>query len=120
MKRWSNYSQPGNLSLHDAILQDSILVTSTIDGNMTYVFDLDNKKLIMSNEDGWINNFEIVEVFQTNQSVFNVDARKNDIFYNFMLTEDITDNMTLVGQNFDVVEGKRIGMFSKSLSYTIK
>ena len=117
MTRWSNYWLPTRLSLHDAILQDSVIVTSTNLGDMTYEFDFGNLKLFMRDTSGWSSVFEIIEVYNSPDAIINVDVRSGELWYNFLLSQDVEDKWVIVGRNFDSVEGRSIGMFSKQLTW---
>ena len=120
MKRWTTFDFPGNLSLHDALDKDSVNSKSTFTGQMVYIFDLDNKVISMSSDNGWESVFNIKVIIPTTQSILNIDAEQDGIFYNFMLTENINNQMSLVAQRFDLVEGNREGFFSNSVQYYIK
>jgi hypothetical protein len=115
IKRWTNYNFPGNISLHEAIEKDSVNSIVTYTGNVTYVFDLDKKVIFMSDDKGWKSVFNVKVIIPTTQSILNVDAEQDGLFYNFLVTENIDNQMSLVTQRFDLVNGKREGFFTNKV-----
>jgi len=115
IERWTNYNFPGNISLHDAIEKDSVNSIATYTGSVTYVFDLDKKLIFISDDKGWTSIFNIKVIIPTTQSVLNVDAEQDGVFYNFLVTENVDNQMSLVTQRFDLVNGKREGFFTNKV-----
>jgi len=120
MKRWTTFDFPGEISLNEAMNNDLVNSKVTDTGEMIYIFDLENKKILMSSNTGWKSVFNIKVIIPTTQSILNIDAEQDGLFYNFMVTENVDNQMSLVAQRFDLVEGKREGFFSNSVSYFIK
>ena len=120
MKRWTTFDFPGEISLNEAMNNDLVNSKVTDTGEMIYIFDLENKKILMSSNTGWKSVFNIKVIIPTTQSILNIEAEQDGLFYNFMVTENVDNQMSLVAQRFDLVEGKREGFFSNSVSYFIK
>ena len=74
----------------------------------------------MSSANGWKSVFEIKVIIPTTQSLLNIDAEQDGLFYNFLVTENVDNQMSLVAQRFDLVDGKREGFFSNSVEYFLK
>ena len=115
IENWTNYNFPGHMSLYDAIEKDSINSIVTYTGNVTYVFDLDKMVLNISDDKGWKSLFNIKVIIPTTQSVLNVDAEQDGFFHNFLLTENVDNEISLVSQRFDLVNGKREGFFTNKV-----
>ena len=115
IERWTNYNFPGHISLHHAIKKDSVNSIATYAGNVMYLFDLDKKVIFISDDKGWTSTLNIKVVFPTTQSVLNVDAEQDGIFYNFLVTENVDNQISLVAQRFDLVSGKREGFFTNKV-----
>ena len=112
---WTNYNFPGHMSLYDAIKRDSINSIVTYTGNVTYIFDLDKRIINISDDKGWKSLFNIKVIIPTTQSILNVDAEQDGFFHNFLLTENIDNEISLVSQRFDLVNGKREGFFANKV-----
>ena len=112
---WTNYNFPGHMSLYDAIKRDSINSIVTYTGNVTYIFDLDKRVINISDDKGWKSLFNIKVIIPTTQSILNVDAEQDGFFHNFLLTENIDNEISLVSQRFDLVNGKREGFFANKV-----
>ena len=115
IERWTNYNFPGNISLYDAIEKDSVNSIVTYTGNLKYVFDLDKKVIFMSDDKGWKSIFNVKVIIPTTQSILNVDAEQDGLFYNFLVTENTDNQISLVTQRFDLVNGKREGFFTNKV-----
>ncbi len=120
MKRWTTFDFPGEMSLHEAITKDSVNSKTTDTGELIYLFDFVNNQIIMSSANGWKSVFEIKVIIPTTQSLLNIDAEQDGLFYNFLVTENVDNQMSLVAQRFDLVDGKREGFFSNSVEYFLK
>jgi hypothetical protein len=120
MKRWTTFEFPGEMSLHEATTKDSVNSKTTNTEELIYVFDLVNKQIMMSSDKGWKSVFNIKVIIPTTQSLLNIDAEQDGLFYNFLVTENVDNQMSLVAQRFDLVDGKREGFFSNSVEYIIK
>jgi hypothetical protein len=112
---WTNYNFPGHMSLYDAIERDSINSIVTYTGNVTYIFDLDKRVINISDDKGWKSLFNIKVIIPTTQSILNVDAEQDGFFHNFLLTENIDNEISLVSQRFDLINGKREGFFTNKV-----
>ena len=115
IENWTNYSFPGSMSLYDAIERDSINSIVTYKGNVTYIFDLDKRVINISDDKGWKSLFNIKVIIPTTQSILNVDAEQDGFLHNFLLTENIDNEISLVSQRFDLVNGKREGFFTNKV-----
>ena len=115
IETWTNYNFPGDISLYDAIEKDSVNSKVTYIGNVTYVFDLYKKVINISDDKGWKSLFNIKVIIPTTQSILNVDAEQDGLFYNFLVTENIDNEISLVAQRFDLVDGKREGFFTNKV-----
>ena len=115
IENWTNYNFPGSMSLYDAIERDSINSIVTYTGNVTYIFDLDKRVINISDDKGWKSLFNIKVIIPTTQSILNVDAEQDGFFHNFLLTENIDNEISLVSQRFDLVNGKREGFFTNKV-----
>ena len=115
IENWTNYRFPGSMSLYDAIERDSINSIVTYTGNVTYIFDLDKRIINISDDKGWKSLFNIKVIIPTTQSILNVDAEQDGFLHNFLLTENIDNEISLVSQRFDLVNGKREGFFANKV-----
>jgi len=120
MKRWTTFDFPGEMSIHDANIKDSVNYKTSDIGELIYNFDLDNKVIFISSNTGWKSVFNIKNIIPTTKSILNIDAEQDGMFYNFLVTKNVDNEISFIAQRFDLVEGKRQGFFSNSVSYFIK
>jgi hypothetical protein len=69
----------------------------------------------MSDDKGWKSIFNVKVIIPTTQSILNVDAEQDGLFYNFLVTENTDNQISLVTQRFDLVKGKREGFFTNKV-----
>lgn len=121
ISRWTEFTMPENMSLHDATIQDSVISTATYTGELIYRFNLNDKSIFIHNDDNWKSEFTIIEDYRLSDlTLVNVDAVQLETFYNFMLTENINDDLSLVILRFDTQLGRRHGVFSNHVDWVTK
>jgi hypothetical protein len=108
---WAKYNHPMSMTLHTAMLLDSVETTYTAKGYTTYIFNLNTMEIEMTDCKDVCKKFNIVNVIPT-ESILNVDAEIEGRYYNFLVAENDSNFISLIIQNFKKEEGKSIGLFS--------
>ena len=118
ISKWTEFDIPENMSLHDAAIQDSVISTGSFTGELIYQFNLNDKSIFIHDDANWKSEFTIVEVYRLSDlTLVNVDAVQFGNFYNFMITENIDDDLSLLVLRFDTQLGRRHGVFSNHLDW---
>jgi len=115
----SKYSHSENITLHNAIENNSLTYLGTWDVNVKYVFDLDNMTMEFTNTLGDVTLFKIISIRPT-KSYLNVDAESNEGRFNYVLADNVDGGISFIIQNFQKENGKSVGHFSNSVKFTIK
>ena len=108
--KWSKYHHSKNLTLHQAIFQDSVRTIFTKTGIATYTINLDTKEIVMIGSQNEIKTFKIVKILPT-ESPVNVDVIYEDKYYNFIVSENIDDKWSLIIRNFEIEDDMSVGYY---------
>jgi hypothetical protein len=107
------------MTLHTAMNLDSVTTTQCWKGHIKLTFNIQTSTITIIDTFGKIQTFEIVNNNKTT-SILNVDAKKDDKYYNFVVSQNLSNTYSLIIQNFEKRNGLSIGTFSNEVTYTIE
>lgn len=119
MTSWCDYEHPKSMTLHTAMNLDSVTTTQCWKGDIKLTFNIQTSTITIIDTFGKIQTFEIVNNNKTT-SILNVDAKKDDKYYNFVVSQNLSNTYSLIIQNFEKKNGQSIGTFSNEVTYTIE
>jgi hypothetical protein len=116
---WCDYEHPKSMTLHTAMNLDSVTTIQCWKGHIELTFNFQTATITIIDTFGKIQTFEIVNNNKT-PSILNVDAKKDSKYYNFVVSQNLTDTYSLIIQNFEKKDGKSVGTFSNKISLIFK
>jgi len=119
MKNWCDYEHSQKMTLHTAMEMDSVTTTNCWKGLVTITFNLDYNKIIIIDTFNKMWVYNVIEKHPT-ESLINLDAEIDGKYYNFVVSENLLDKMSLIIQNFEKQNDKSVGTFSNEVSYVVK
>jgi hypothetical protein len=119
IERWGNYSHPETMTLHTAMEMDSVITSPTRIGMTVYTFNFTTNEIVMVDCKNVVKKFNIVKVLPT-KSILNVDAEIEGRYYNFVVAENDSDDISLVIQKFIKENGRSTGLFSNDAKVIMK
>jgi hypothetical protein len=119
MKNWCDYEHSQKMTLHTAMEMDSVTTTNCWKGSVTITFNLDYNKIIIIDTFNKMWVYNVIEKHPT-ESLINLDAEFDGKYYNFVVSENLLDKMSLIIQNFEKQNDKSVGTFSNEVSYVVK
>ena len=118
IRKWSKYHHPGDLTLHQAILSNSVKTIFTKTGIATYTINFDTKEIVMIGSNNEIKTSKIVKIIPTKSPV-NVDVVFDNKYYNFIVSENIDDKWSLIIRNFETENDMSVGFYCNDAKVSI-
>lgn len=119
VKKWIITEFPHEISFGDAISDSSVTIIDSDEGKLTLTFNLDKKILKTRDNKGFNSFYNIKDIYPSSEAVLNVDAEQDGYTYNFVLDENMDNEMNLVIQRFNFENDKRIGIICYLVNYDI-
>lgn len=117
VKKWIITEFPHEISFGDAISDSLVTIIDSHEGELTLIFNLDKKILKIRDNKGSNSFYNIKDIYPSSEAVLNVDAEQDGYTYNFILDENMDNEMNLIMQRFNFENGKRIGIICYLVSY---
>lgn len=113
---WTNYERPASMGMLEASDNDSIKIFKSYDQEVTYIANLNNKKIKMFDGKGWEKNYDIVFVNNDEKHYLDLVLQKEDkTLINILVTENVDDKLSLIVTRLTPQEGKVSGIFSNNV-----
>lgn len=119
IEKWSKYSHPKTMTLHVAMISDSVETLYTKTGMGNYTINFDTQEIVMVGYQNEIKVSKIVKMIPT-KSLVNVDAEFEGKYYNFVVSENIDGKMSLIIQNFEKEGNNSVGFYCNDAKVSIK
>jgi len=113
---WTNYERPASMGILEALDNDSLKIFKSYDQEVTYIANLDNKKIKMFDGKGWEKNYDIVFVNNDEKHYLDLLIQKEDkTLINVLVTENVDNKLSLIVTRLMPKEGRVTGIFSNDV-----
>lgn len=96
-----------------AMMSDSVKTVHTKIGAATYTINFDTQEIVMVGYNDEIKVSKIVKMIPT-KSLVNVDVEFEGKYYNFVVSENVDGDMSLIIQYFEKEGDNSVGVFSNN------
>jgi len=113
---WTNFERPASMGIMEASDNDSLKIFGSYEQEVTYVVNLDNKKIKMFDGKGWEKNYDIVSVSYDVKHYLDLIIQKEDkTLMSILVTENVDEKLSLIVTRLINKEGKVSGIFSNDV-----
>lgn len=119
IEKWSKYSHPKTMTLHMAMMSDSVKTVYTKIGMGTYTINFETQEIVMVGEQNEIKVSKIVKMIPT-KSLVNVDTEFEGKYYNFVVSENVDGKISLIIQSFEKEGNDSVGFYCNDAKVSIK
>jgi hypothetical protein len=113
---WTNFERPASMGILEASDSDSLEILNSYNQEVTYIANLDNKKIKMFDGKGWEKNYDIVFVNYDEKHYMDIIVQKEDkTLISILVTENVDDKLSLIVTRLIPQAGKMSGIFSNNV-----